>query len=229
MEKTNLQAKYEAQYAQARGNLLAMLLLTLVNVGLMIAEAEVSFLFSAIFPQVVISYGWYLDAWLGGSTYTLIAYGISLMSIVLFALCYFLSKKHRGWMTTALVLFILDCIVLVYWIYLGFMIEDVLDILFHLWILFYLIMGVRAAARLKNMPTPKATQQEQAKQNPEVQETVLPGNKPESEKQQPKTEQVEEQQETIIEQQTIELERQPDFGPQPPMGPQPIDGEDKKE
>lgn len=52
MEQSNLRTKYEAQYVRARGNLLAMLLLTLANVVLMIAEAQVSFLFSAILPQV---------------------------------------------------------------------------------------------------------------------------------------------------------------------------------
>lgn len=113
MEQSNLRTKYEAQYVRARGNLLAMLLLTLANVVLMIAEAQVSFLFSAILPQVAVTYGWYLDAWLGGSTYTWIAYVISVIIIGIFALSYFLSKKHRGWMTAALVLFSMDCLVLV--------------------------------------------------------------------------------------------------------------------
>lgn len=45
MEQLNLRAKYEAQYARARGNLLAMLLLTLVNVVLMIAERKSAFVF----------------------------------------------------------------------------------------------------------------------------------------------------------------------------------------
>ena len=97
MEQSNLRAKYEAQYVRARGNLLAMLLLTLANVVLMIAEAQVSFLFSAILPQVAVTYGWYLDAWLGGSTYTWIAYAISVITIGIFALCYFLSKKYSGY------------------------------------------------------------------------------------------------------------------------------------
>lgn len=96
MEQLNLRAKYEAQYARARGNLLAMLLLTLVNVVLMIAEAEVSFLFSAILPQVAINYGWYLDAWLGGSTYTWIAYAISVLTVALLRFVIFFPKSIKA-------------------------------------------------------------------------------------------------------------------------------------
>ena len=125
MEQVNLRAKYDAQYASARANLGAVVLLSLVNVGLMVLDAGVSFLFSAVLPQVAINYGWYLDAWLGGSTYTIIAYAISALWIGAFALCYYLSKKHPGCMTAALVLFCLDCLVLVYWIYLGFMMEEI--------------------------------------------------------------------------------------------------------
>ena len=152
MEQVNLRAKYDAQYNSARANLGAVVLLSLVNVVLMVLDAGVSFLFSAVLPQVAINYGWYLDAWLGGSTYTVIAYAISALWIGAFALCYYLSKKHPGWMTAALVLFCLDCLVLVYWIYLGFMMEDVLDIVFHVWILYYLIRGVVAASKRKTMP-----------------------------------------------------------------------------
>ena len=152
MEQVNLRAKYDAQYASARANLGAVVLLSLVNVVLMVLDAGVSFLFSAVLPQVAINYGWYLDAWLGGSTYTIIAYAISALWIGAFALCYYLSKKHPGCMTAALVLFCLDCLVLVYWIYLGFMMEDVLDIVFHVWILYYLIRGVVAARKRKTLP-----------------------------------------------------------------------------
>lgn len=228
MEQLNLRAKYEAQYARARGNLLAMLLLTLVNVVLMIAEAEVSFLFSAILPQVAINYGWYLDAWLGGSTYTWIAYAISVLTVALFALCYFLSKKHKGWMTAALVLFSLDCLVLVYWVYLGFMVEDIMDIAFHVWILYYLISGVAAAAKLKRLaPLPAGGAPVPPAPGMYMTNTPVPPapQQPVEQPQQPE-EQIEQPQHPVEQpQQSTEPERQPDFGPQPPMGPQSMDGE----
>ena len=50
MEQVNLRAKYDAQYASARANLGAVVLLSLVNVGLMVLDAGVSFLFSAVLP-----------------------------------------------------------------------------------------------------------------------------------------------------------------------------------
>ena len=207
MEQSNLRAKYEAQYVRARGNLLAMLLLTLANVVLMIAEAQVSFLFSAILPQVAVTYGWYLDAWLGGSTYTWIAYAISVLIIGIFALSYFLSKKHRGWMTAALVLFSVDCLVLVYWIYLGFMVEDILDIAFHVWVLYYLISGVVAAAKLKKLP-PVPVGGASVPPAPGLYTQPAPVQQPVQ--QQP--------------QQTAEAECQPDLGQQP-VEPQLPDGD----
>lgn len=248
MEQVNLRAKYDAQYASARANLGAVVLLSLVNVGLMVLDAGVSFLFSAVLPQVAINYGWYLDAWLGGSTYTIIAYAISALWIGAFALCYYLSKKHPGCMTAALVLFCLDCLVLVYWIYLGFMMEDVLDIVFHVWILYYLIRGVVAARKCKTLPeapvppapgapTPNmnaapvqpgmhftapnmnaAPVQNAAPMQPV--EPAQPVTQPAVEARPVETAQpAETAQPEAAPAESAAPEREPNFGPQPPMGP----------
>ena len=242
MEQVNLRAKYDAQYASARANLGAVVLLSLVNVVLMVLDAGVSFLFSAVLPQVAINYGWYLDAWLGGSTYTIIAYAISALWIGAFALCYYLSKKHPGCMTAALVLFCLDCLVLVYWIYLGFMMEDVLDIVFHVWILYYLIRGVVAARKRKTLPeapVPPAPGAPMPNMNaapvqPGMQftapnmnaapvqpvEPAQPVTQPAVEASPVETAQpAETAQPEAAPAESAAPEREPNFGPQPPMGP----------
>ena len=248
MEQVNLRAKYDAQYASARANLGAVVLLSLVNVVLMVLDAGVSFLFSAVLPQVAINYGWYLDAWLGGSTYTIIAYAISVLWIGAFALCYYLSKKHPGCMTAALVLFCLDCLVLVYWIYLGFMMEDVLDIVFHVWILYYLIRGVVAARKRKTLPeapVPPAPGAPMPNMNaapvqPGMQftapmqnaapvqnvapvqpvEPAQPVTQPAVEARPVETAQpAETAQPEAAPAESAAPEREPNFGPQPPMGP----------
>lgn len=242
MEQVNLRAKYDAQYASARANLGAVVLLSLVNVVLMVLDAGVSFLFSAVMPQVAINYGWYLDAWLGGSTYAIIAYAISALWIGAFALCYYLSKKHPGCMTAALVLFCLDCLVLVYWIYLGFMMEDVLDIVFHVWILYYLIRGVVAARKRKTLPeapVPPAPGAPMPNMNaapvqPGMQftapmqnaapvqpvEPAQPVTQPAVEERPVETaEPAETAQPEAAPAESAAPEREPNFGPQPPMGP----------
>ena len=226
MEQVNLRAKYDAQYASARANLGAVVLLSLVNVGLMVLDAGVSFLFSAVLPQVAINYGWYLDAWLGGSTYTIIAYAISALWIGAFALCYYLSKKHPGCMTAALVLFCLDCLVLVYWIYLGFMMEDVLDIVFHAWILYYLIRGVVAARKRKTLPeapvppVPGAPMPNMNAAPVQPVEPVQPVTQPAVEARPVETAQpAETAQPEAAPAESAAPEREPNFGPQPPMGP----------
>lgn len=226
MEQVNLRAKYDAQYASARANLGAVVLLSLVNVGLMVLDAGVSFLFSAVLPQVAINYGWYLDAWLGGSTYTIIAYAISALWIGAFALCYYLSKKHPGCMTAALVLFCLDCLVLVYWIYLGFMMEDVLDIVFHAWILYYLIRGVVAARKRKTLPeapvppAPGAPTPNMNAAPVQPVEPAQPVTQPAVEARPVETAQpAETAQPEAAPAESAAPEREPNFGPQPPMGP----------
>lgn len=226
MEQVNLRAKYDAQYASARANLGAVVLLSLVNVGLMVLDAGVSFLFSAVLPQVAINYGWYLDAWLGGSTYTIIAYAISALWIGAFALCYYLSKKHPGCMTAALVLFCLDCLVLVYWIYLGFMMEDVLDIVFHAWILYYLIRGVVAARKRKTLPeapvppAPGAPMPNMNAAPVQPVEPAQPVTQPAVEARPVETAQpAETAQPEAAPAESAAPEREPNFGPQPPMGP----------
>ena len=233
MDQINLRAKYEAQYSRARSNLLMMTILTAVNILLLIAEADLSFLFAAILPQLAVFYGWLGTGLTYSQTYTYIGYGAALLIIGAFLLCYFMSKKRKGWMTAALVLFCIDCLALVYWIYLGFMIEDLLDIAFHICILIYLIRGVRAGVKKEKYAPLHAAAPVQPEapvmpvvpvqpEAPVVPEAPVQPEAPVAPEAsvQPEMPIVPEQPEVLVTaEQPAQLERTANFGPQEKMGP----------
>lgn len=173
----NERQKFEKQYAGARANLLMMTLLTCVNVVLLALRTGTTFLFSASIPQV--AYAFFSTGARDQSASGLL---IGALFIGLFLLCYFLSKGNPHWMTAAAALFALDTLFLVVWLiaYTDSLLSNVMDILFHGWVLYYLILGVRAARKLAKLPvqtandafeTPPAPQQTAAR--PPMQETPL--------------------------------------------------------
>lgn len=138
-----------AKYAAARSNLLAMLALTVINFILTIAQADTYFLFSATFPQASLIYGYVLEAeGLPGLYVAGIVLGV--VCIGLYFLCWLLSKKNGAWMTVAAVLFAIDT-VLLFLVY-EIQADVIIDVVFHAWVLYYLISGAVAYGKLKNLP-----------------------------------------------------------------------------
>lgn len=136
------------KYAAARSNLLVMVCFTLVNIVLLFLKADVMMLFSATVP--------YFAAMLGlvDESGLLLVPGILIAAIGLIVcfLCWLLSKKNYGWMIAALVLFILDTAALIgLYIWTGDF-SGILDLAIHIWVLYYLIVGVKYGKQLKNMP-----------------------------------------------------------------------------
>ncbi len=143
-----LRERLQQQYATARSNLLLMLLFTVINIVLLVAQTDTMFLFSATVPYFTMALGIY-----GENTIFLgICICVTVITLVLYALCWLLSKKHRGWMIAALVLFILDTVALAA-LYLS--VDDftgILDALIHIWVLYYLILGVVSGKKLSDLP-----------------------------------------------------------------------------
>lgn len=136
------------QYATARGNLLLMLGLTLVNIILLVANADVMLLFSATVPYYSVAFGIVDETGL----LLIPAIFVAAVSLIAYFLCWIFSKKHYGWMIAALVLFILDTVFLVV-LYLWLQdFSGILDLLIHIWVLYYLIIGVKYGAKLRKMP-----------------------------------------------------------------------------
>lgn len=136
----------QQKYNSARSNLLLMLGFTVINIILLVAKADVMFLFAASVPYYSMVFG------MVESVLLMPAIVIAVISLALYLLCWIFSKKHVGWMITALVLFVLDTL---FGAGLFFLLEEVsgvLDIVIHIWVLYYLVIGVKYGIKLIKMP-----------------------------------------------------------------------------
>ena len=154
--RRNAQLTVQEKYMVARKNLLLMLILTVVNIVLFVAGANTMLLFSATVPY----YGVIYALVLGNPIIFLLGIGIAVISLLLYLLCWIFSKKHYGWMVTALVLFVFDTVVMVVLYILMSDVSGILDVLIHAWVLYYLFMGTRCGIQMKNMPEPVLEQTE---------------------------------------------------------------------
>ncbi len=159
-----------SKYGIARTNLLLVILFTLINSVISLANGSFYFLFSASIPYYAASFS---AAWAyspediglepAADPTAILAIGAVIAAVLLvpYLLCWLFSKKHYGWMIAALVLFSLDSV----WLLLNFHISLIMDILFHAYVLYYLITGVRygllsgraAEAEAAGEPLPNGT------------------------------------------------------------------------
>ncbi len=156
---------YERKYNASRANLLLVVIVTLVNLLLVSTGSDSYFLFSAYIPYfiTVIGLSWcgmlppeYYEAPLEEYIFfdkSLFAALLILAVILtsLYLLAWFMSKKNRvGWIIFALVFFGLDTAGML--ILNGFAAESIMNIVFHAWVIYYLVVGIVAHRKLKYMP-----------------------------------------------------------------------------
>lgn len=159
-------------YSGGRSTLLAVILFTLVNLVMMLLELGSYFLFSASIPYYLTLFGVIFDAYGEGSTYTVTALAISAVILLAYLGCWFFSKGKSGWLTAATVFFALDTAALVYIAF--FVVGDVtaclLDLVFHALVLYQMIRGILAGAKLKKLPEeiPEAPETPTIPQSPEL-------------------------------------------------------------
>ncbi|MGN1248570.1 MAG: hypothetical protein ACI4XW_00705 [Candidatus Spyradocola sp.] len=142
----------EARYRDARNNLLLVVVFTAVNLLMPLLGVDRQFLFSASFPTTLYWWGDYAATDLGMPALRIGAMMIALGCVGLYLLCWLMAKKRRGFMTAALVLFGVDCLSLAgEFVIFELNSSMVFNVLFHLWVLWGLIQGVRAASALKKL------------------------------------------------------------------------------
>ena len=128
----------------ARGNLVLTLVFTGVNVLLLLIQGFENanyFLFSLWFP-----YTKFLEAFLYGAYIPLISAGVMLAALIL---CVIFWSKSKWTSAVSLVFVILDCLYLGWWILIYSNASTmILDILFHLWVLYAAILGCTASFSL---------------------------------------------------------------------------------
>ncbi|MBO5313620.1 MAG: hypothetical protein J6B29_06610 [Clostridia bacterium] len=132
------------KYKNARGSLLAVVVLSLVNLFAIIF-ADVYFLFSSYITQIFAFMGWEEYVVTGELTSAIIYIVLGIISVVPYLLCYFLSKKSIGWMIGATVLFTLDTVLFLVdfipYVIAGNM-DGIIDLVFHAYALISLIACV---------------------------------------------------------------------------------------
>ena len=136
------------KYNSARANLFLMLALTAVNIILLFFKSDYMLLFSATVPYLAVLFGQ-----LSGVTSGLVV-GVCIAAIIIlvYFLCWILSKKSYGWMIAALVLFIIDTIYMAYFYISASDASGILDVVIHALVLYYLFVGVKSGLALKNQP-----------------------------------------------------------------------------
>jgi hypothetical protein len=149
-------------------SLLLLVIFTAVNIVLLISQSSTYFLFSATVPYVLVDLGLY---WTGmyppeyyadiinpefmDSTVFVFMLSIALLIIVFYFLCWLLSKNGRkGWFIAAIVFFSIDTLALFY--FYGVNTDMIMDIIFHVWVIVELAMGIHATAELKKIALAEA-------------------------------------------------------------------------
>ncbi|MBQ3126419.1 MAG: hypothetical protein IJC15_05045 [Clostridia bacterium] len=140
-------AAVQQKYSVARRNLFLMIMLTVVNLILLVFNSGTMMLFSATVPYYTIVVGIVSE----NSAVLTVCIVLTAVILATYVLCWLMSQKHYGWMIAALVMFILDTLAMVglYLLFRDF--SGIMDALVHIWVLYYLIMGVRSGHRLRSV------------------------------------------------------------------------------
>ena len=157
-------ALYEQKYKSSRMNLLLVVAFTVINLILLITNANSYFLFSAFVPYFIAGLGMMMCGRFPAEYYEgmeemtffdnsvfavllIIAFAITLV----YLLAWFMSSKNRsGWLIFALVFFAIDTVAMIFVD--GISLEAILDVVFHGWVIYYLVIGINAAKKLKELP-----------------------------------------------------------------------------
>lgn len=151
-----------SKYSAARLNLLLAIVFSLVNIISLATNAGSYFLFSATVPYIIVDIamlfcGRYPSEYyeeFGGMVFLddslfVASIVIAVLILAIYLLCWLFSKKDKViWLKIALVLFGIDTVVLV----LSAGLSALVDLGFHIWILYILYSGIKAHKTLKDMP-----------------------------------------------------------------------------
>lgn len=165
---TNPRFALENKLRISRGNLMLVILFTVINCALLIGGSTAYFLFSAYIPYALVVIGMLLSGRMppeyyeegepvalipGSGFYVFIA--VAAVILVCYLVCWILSKKHAfAAYLAALILFGIDSLLLVLDTVFGSSIDlsVLINVAFHVWVIYYLIVGLSATVQLKKLP-----------------------------------------------------------------------------
>lgn len=138
----------------ARSSLAIVTAFTVVNLAMMLAQIDRYFLFSASVPYYLTMFAFLIDD-LSIDSFTIGALVVSALILGAYLLCFLMSGKQvskgNGWLITALVLFCLDSLGLLYVTFclIESPASNLMDLFFHGWVLWELVIGIRYNGKLK--------------------------------------------------------------------------------
>lgn len=157
-----------SRFYSARHNMLLIFIFTLINIFLLVTNANSYFLFSAFIPYMLVDFGMFYcglyPAEVYGEFYTgaeflnisfmIICAIIAIVILLLYIASWLLSKKPRvGWMICALVFFTIDTAVMLAVLTVrGGLANSILDLLFHGWAILSMTRGVISYFKFKKLP-----------------------------------------------------------------------------
>lgn len=162
------------RYNNSRANLILVVVFTVVNIFLLITQSNTYFLFSAYVPYALVTMGMLLcgmyppefyenfeqGIFLDNSVFYIFL-GIALIFVALYLLSAIFSKNNKsGWLIFALVLFSADTLGM--FVFQGLMLDSILDVAFHIWVIVSLAMGISACHKLNKMPKDVTETEEQS-------------------------------------------------------------------
>ena len=156
----------EGRYKAAGNNVLWVVLFTVVNIVLLVANSNTYFLFSAFIPYALVDLGMYYcgkypaelysewgEVQFADTSLLVVVVVIAAVICALYLLCCLFCRKGQkrrvGWLITALVFIALDTGLMLLF---GSIADNILDVVFHGWIIVSLIMGISAHFKLKKLP-----------------------------------------------------------------------------
>lgn len=155
---------YENKYASSRVNLLLVFAFTVINIILLATGSFTYILFSASIPYFIAETGYLLCGKFPPEVYegelagvailepsaSIVFIIIALLVSCLYLVCWILSKKRPGWLVASIVIFALDTLAM-FALY-GLSFDNILDILFHAWVIWSLVSGIKANNALRALP-----------------------------------------------------------------------------
>lgn len=162
----------ENKFRASRSNLLFAIIVTAINILLTIIGTDFYFLFSITTPFILVSTGMYLCGMFPDEYYAdlgdytpfdsslfVVLLVLALVLLSFYFIVWLFSAKHKtGLLIAALVLFIGDT--LFAFSFLGISFDCLIEMLFHAWIIYYLVIGITSSRKLKKLPPDEPTTDE---------------------------------------------------------------------
>ena len=162
----------ETKYKSCVGNILLVVIFSVINIVLLLTNADTYFLFSAFIPYFTVSLGKYLCGFYPNEYYTdaenmlflnssvfYITIAVAAVIILVYFICWLFAKKKKiGAVIFALIFFIIDTLAMVF--ISGFSGDSILDIVFHIGVIVYLCIAISTYNKIKKSEQENAVLQE---------------------------------------------------------------------